>query len=82
MKTKQTLKEILDSLPVISESELRTSSKKYPAVHQANIIVNYPLTGMEQKTGFVFGTNEDRSALYLSRDALQISSSFSLCKRC
>ena len=70
MKKSPTLKEILNSLPIIDEAEIRASSKRFPAKHLAQLTVCYPVTGIELKAGFVFGTNKDKSALYLSRDAL------------
>ena len=67
MKTSPNLKQILDALPAINEEELRNSSKKFPAKHLARLIIAYPLTGIEEQAGFVFGTNEKRNALYISR---------------
>jgi hypothetical protein len=73
---KETLKDILEALPIISETELRGFSKKFPAVHSAMISVKYPLTGIEIKVGLVFGTNENRTVLYLSRDGLGKEANF------
>jgi hypothetical protein len=61
------LREILESLPIIDEDELRNSSRTFPAKHLAKLIVSYPLTGIEEQAGFVFGTNKNRTALYISR---------------
>ncbi|MBM3247232.1 hypothetical protein FJZ17_01670 [Candidatus Pacearchaeota archaeon] len=73
---KPNLKQILQALPIISEQELRAGSKRFPAIHVAIVTVNYPLTGLEVKTGLVFGTNENRTALYLSRDGLGEEANF------
>jgi len=70
------IKRTLETLPVIPESELRDRTKRFPAVHVARIKVNYPLSGIETKAGFVFGTNKDRTALYLSRDAVGDENNF------
>ena len=67
MPTSPNLKEILNSLPVISEEELRSSSRKFPAKHLAKLTIVYPLTGIEEQAGFIFGTNETKRALYISR---------------
>lgn len=75
-QTKPNLKEILQSLPIIPETDLRDPSKKFPAIHAAKVEVNYPLTGIEIKVGLVFGTNEKRTALYLSRDGLGEQANF------
>ncbi len=70
MQKSPTLKKILESLPTIDENELRSSSKTFPAKHLAKLIIAYPLTGIEEQAGFVFGTNKDRTALYISRYSL------------